>query len=439
MITKPFHNATIQTIFSSERTLFYWVKVESSLAAVQGRLGVIPADSAEIIQIRTATFQPDWPALQAAIDKSGVPIAELVRQLRRHVGLPHGNFVHYGATTQDVMDTALVLQLRACCVGIRPKLNQLITTLANLADTHRQTLMAGRTHSQQALPLTFGLKVANWLAPLIRHRTRLSELLSRLLAVQFGGAAGTLSALGEHGVAVQAELAAELELTVLPTPWHNQRDTLVEFANWLGLVTGSLAKIGQDIILMAQSEVAELRESADPTRGGSSTMPQKRNPIQSEMLVAAHRTNVGLLANMHQTLVHEHERAVGNWQVEWLNLPQMVSLTAAALDRAVWLGENLVVRVDQMRANVAASNGVMLGEAINFALAAHVDRAEAKRLIKHAVTTVLAEDKHLVDVVRDLVPIEVASQIDWDTLRDEANYLGSADQLINQTIAAANA
>ncbi|MGB1251452.1 MAG: 3-carboxy-cis,cis-muconate cycloisomerase [Candidatus Promineifilaceae bacterium] len=438
MITAPFHHQTIQALFSQERSLFYWIKVETALAVVQGELGVIDPISAEAIQTALVTFQPDNPRLQAAIEKSGVPIAELVRQLRQQVGLPHGNFVHFGATTQDIMDTALVMQLRAAMQTIAPLLRRLIKRWATLADTHRNTLMAGRTHSQQALPLSFGLKVANWLAPILRHNMRLTELLPRLLVVQFGGAAGTLSALGAHGMVVQAALADELGLGVPTTPWHSQRDNLVEFANWLALLSGSLAKMAQDVILMAQSEVAELRESADPTRGGSSTMPQKANPIQSEMILAAHRTNIGLLANMQQALVHEHERATGAWQVEWLNLPQMVSLTAAALERAVWLSDNLVVNVERMRANVAASNGVMLGEALNFALAPYIDRAEAKRLIKAVVQSVIANKGHLVDLVRQSVSSEVASQVDWDTLRDEATYLGSAEIIIDRTIAAAN-
>ena len=194
--------------------------------------------------------------------------------------------------------------------------------------------MAGRTHSQQALPITFGFKVAGWLAPLIRHRERLAELRPRVLVVQFGGAVGTLATLGRSGTQVQEALAAELGLNLLPIPWHTQRDTMAELAGWLSIFNGSLAKMAQDVILLAQSEVSELSESGNSTRGGSSTMPQKSNPIISELIITAARTNASLLASMHQAQVQEHERGTHGWQMEWLVLPQMFTLTAAALNRA---------------------------------------------------------------------------------------------------------
>jgi 3-carboxy-cis,cis-muconate cycloisomerase len=290
--------------------------------------------------------------------------------------------------------------------------------------------MAGRTHSQQALPIPFGLKVAGWLAPLLRHRRRLAEIKGRLLAVQFGGAAGTLASLDEWGVKVQEALALELQLAVLPMPWHTQRDNLAEAAGWLSLVSGSLAKMGQDIILLAQTEVGEVRESSDPARGGSSTMPQKSNPIISELIVAAARTNASLLASMHQALVQEHERATHGWQVEWLTLPQMFALTSAALRKALFLSENLVVDEARMSQNVSSSNGLMLGERLTFALSQSMSRVEAKKLVAEASRLALEQDRHLIDVVRE----KSNAPLDWQALRDESTYFGSAQTFIERVV-----
>jgi 3-carboxy-cis,cis-muconate cycloisomerase len=206
---------------------------------------------------------------------------------------------------------------------------------------------------------------------------------------------------------------------------------LAELAGWLALVSGSLAKLGQDVILMAQSEVGEVRESADLARGGSSTMPQKSNPIVSELIIAAHRANASLLASMHQALVQEHERATHGWQLEWLTLPQMVGLTGAALRKALFLSQNLVVNEARMRENVAASKGLMLAEALSFALAAYLGRAEAKQLTKEAGQEALAQKRHLIEVMQEKVTVP----IDWPALKDEAAYLGSAQTFIDRVLA----
>jgi len=248
--------------------------------------------------------------------------------------------------------------------------------------------------------------------------------------VQFGGAAGTLASLGQAGVAVQEALADEVKLNVPAIPWHTQRDTLAELAGWLSLVSGSLAKMAQDIILLAQTEVGEVREAADFSRGGSSTMPQKSNPVISEIIIAAARANASLLASMHQALVQEHERATHGWQLEWLALPQMFALTSAALNKALFLSENLVVNEARMRENVAASNGLMLAEAVSFALSDYMSRAEAKKVVKAAVQVVIDENRHLVDVVQE----KTNAPINWQALKDENAYLGSSDVFINRLL-----
>ena len=425
-----FSDPELTEIFSDRSFVGYLLEVEAALARVQERQGVIPAGAGEAIASAAAVLEVDFELLREGTALAGFPIVELVRQLRAGVGGDAADSVHWGVTTQDVMDTALVLQLRAALGRIEPLMGRLIDDLASLADRHRKLLMPGRTHGQQALPVTFGLKVAGWLAPLLRHRRRLVELKPRLLVVQFGGAAGTLAALGDAGVGVAEGLADELELMLLPLPWHAQRDGLAELAGWLSLVSGSLAKMAQDVILLAQTEVGELRESADPLRGGSSTMPQKRNPVASEVILAAARANASLLASMHQALIQEHERGTHGWQLEWLSLPQMVALTAAALTRALNLSEQLVVDEDRMRANVAASKGLMLGEAVAFALAAHMDRSEAKALVAEACRLALEQGRHLLEVVREHTDVPV----DWASVRDETAYLGAADEFVTRVL-----
>ncbi len=429
---KPlFVDSVITAVFSDANFIKQMVHVESMLAKAQVKLGIIPQSAAHKIVENEEKIEILIEQMHSSIDKSGMPVIALVNQIKEHVGSSAADFVHYGATTQDIMDTARVLQLRETIHHFEPLLQALIQNLAQLCEKHRSTVMAGRTHSQQALPTSFGLKVANWLAPLLRHQERLNELKPRLLVVQFGGAAGTASALGQQGTAVQEKLAQQLKLNTTPTPWHTQRDSFAEFASWLSLLTGSLAKMAQDIILLCQSEIGELRETPDPSRGGSSTMPQKSNPMISELIVAAARTNASLLGNMHQAMIHEHERATHGWQMEWLTLPQMVGLTAVSLQKANFLSQNLVVNVEQMLKNVKQSNGLMMAEAISFALApAHMTRSEAKKLVRKACEQAYSENRHLIDVLKENTKIE----IDWGVFENEANHLGSANQFIDQLL-----
>jgi len=425
-----FGDSEIASVFSDEQFIRNMIAVERALARAQGRLGVIPAEAASEIESAAATLKVDMDRLRAETEKDGFPVIELVRQIRGHVETKAADYVHWGATTQDIMDTALVLQIRAALEVFENTLQSLVKNLAALADRHRHTLMAGRTHSQQALPITFGFKAANWLAPLLRHRERLAEIKPRVLVVQFGGAVGTLAALGEKGLQVHEGLAEALKLSILPMPWHTQRDNLAEMANWLSLVSGSLAKMAQDILLLAQSEVGEVRESNDPIHGGSSTMPQKGNPIVSELILTAARANAGHLASMHHALIHEHERGTHGWQLEWLALPQMFTFTAAALKHAVWLSENLQVDEARMRENVRASKGLMLAEVLTAVLAQTMGRAEARKLVGEACRIAVAENRHLFDVVRE----RTDTPMDWLALRDEAAHMGSAEAFVDRVL-----
>jgi 3-carboxy-cis,cis-muconate cycloisomerase len=425
----------LAAIFTDDRFVHEMLRVEGALARAQGGLGVIPEPAASRIAAACSELTADLDDLARGAAHDGFPVIALVRQIRARVGNEAAGFVHFGATTQDIMDTALVLQVRDALDWYEAQVRAVIRALAALAQRHRTTVMAGRTHSQQAVPISFGFKAATWLAPLVRHVERLRELRPRVLVLQFGGAAGTLAALRAQGVGVHEALARELHLGVPPLPWHTARDGFAELAGWLSLVSGSLAKMAQDVVLLAQTEVGEIRESADVSRGGSSTMPQKSNPIASELVVAAARANATLLSGMHQALVQEHERATHGWQLEWLLLPQMFAHTAAALTHARRIAEHLVVDEARMAENVSDSNGLMLAEAFSVALAAHMPLARAKQIVAEAARRAAADGRHLADLLRDVTD----APLDWDSLRDERSYLGAADLFVERVLRAAEA
>ncbi len=432
-----FGDAAISTVLADAAFVGALVEVEIALARAEARAGVIPPAAAErIAAVKAQTI--DVAALAAGTTRSGFPIIALVKELQKQAGAEAAPFVHWGATTQDIMDTACVLQLRSAAELFKTRLGEIVRSLSALSAAHRRTVLAGRTHSQQALPITFGLKAAAWLAPLIRHLQRLDEILPRLLVVQFGGAAGTLAALGDKGLAVAQALADELKLGLPVMPWHAQRDALVEFAGWLSLVTGSLGKMAQDVILLSQTEIGEVGESAEKDRGASSTMPQKSNPIPSELMVTAARMNAALLSALHNAQIQEQERATHGWQMEWLSLPQMIALTGGALEHARYLAASLQVDAAAMRANIARADGVILAEAAVFALAAAMPRQKAEELVKRACAAALAEHRPLIEVVRRLADGQTGgASIDWTALARPENYLGETEKMIDRVLESA--
>jgi 3-carboxy-cis,cis-muconate cycloisomerase len=423
-----FSDREIAALLDDRARLRAMIEVEAALARVQGRLGVIPPEAAARISETAETLELDPAALAPGTASAGVPIPALVAALREAAGTEAGSWVHWGATSQDIMDTGLVLRLRELLARLDERLAGVIQSLAALAAEHRGTVMAARTRGQQALPTTFGLKAAGWLAPLARHRERLGQLRPRLLVVQFGGAAGTLAALGADGLAVMEALAGELDLAVPPAPWHAQRDGFAELAAWFALVTGSLGKIGEDLVLLAQSEVGEAYPKGG---GGSSTMPQKTNPVAAEALVTLARFNAGLLASAGEALVQAQERGGAAWPLEWLTLPQMAVATGAALRLAAEALDGLVVDPARMAANLEASQGLILAEAASFALAEHMPRPEAQALVKAACAEAAQSGRHLLEVLAEKTP----APLDWAGLRDPAGYLGAADALIDRILA----
>ena len=430
-----FGTPAMRAVFSDEKLAERYVEVEVALARAEAKVGVVPAGAAEAIAKRAQGLKLDLAALKAETDIVGYPIVGIVHQLAKGVG-DAGGYVHWGATTQDIMDTATVLQVRDALALVEADLVALDATLAALAQKHRDTVMAGRTHLQHALPVTFGFKVAVWLSMIRRHRERLEQLKPRVLVAQFSGAAGTLASLGDKGLEVQAALADELGLAQPDITWHVARDGIAEAGAFLGLVTGSLSKIAVDVMLMMQTEVGEVFEPFVKGRGASSTMPQKRNPISCEMIVALAKTvraQVGLLLDSMAT---DHERATGPWHLEWIALPEAFLATAGALHQARFMLEGLIVEPEAMRRNLDITGGLIVAEAVMMALAPHTGRGEAHDLVYVACRSALEQGTPLIDQLRKMS--EVTRHFDEAGLQrlvDPAGYLGTAREMVDRLLA----
>src|SRR5262245_11677093 len=426
----------MREVFSDAAAVRRWVEVGVALAAAEARAGVIPAEAAEAIRRGARPEAVDLAKLKAEHDLVGYPIVGLVHQLAKQVG-DAGRYVHWGATTQDIMDTATVLQIREALTLVEVDLAAIDTALAALAAKHRTTVMAGRTHLQHALPVTFGYKAAVWLAMMRRHRGRLAELRPRVLVGQFAGAAGTLASLGDKGIAVHDALMDELGLGRAAAPWHVARDGFAETVSFLGLVTGSLAKIATDIMLLMQTEVAEAFEPFVQGRGSSSTMPQKRNPISSELIVAAARIVRGNVGLMLDAMVADHERATGPWQLEWAAIPEAFIAAGGALSQARFMLEGLIVDAGRMRRNLDLTGGPSVDGAALMALARHTGRQAAHDIVYGACRAALDKGSTLVAELEQLA--EVARHLDAGRLAelvDPVNYVGSAQAMIDRALAA---
>lgn len=407
------------------------IRVEKALAVVEARLGIIPAEEAEKLAAALDQVFLDAGALGEGMRRDGVAAPALVMELRAQIDQPFANWLHWGATSQDVADLALILRLRKILSLFRDRLDGLIRALAVLARQHRQDVALARTRSQQAAPTLFGLKAANWLQPLLRHRERIDTLLPRLGVVQFGGATGTLAALGGQGIAVMDGLAEELGLAPA-TPWHAARDRIEDCAALMTMIATTLGRMGADFVLLAQSEIGEI---AFAGAGGSSTLPQKQNPVVAEILVALGRFAATQIGAIHQAAIHVNERDGAAWTLEWLALPPLVAAAGSALLRA---GEALdALRVDpqRMRANLDATRGLVLAEAASFALSAHLPRGDAQRIVKTAVAAVLEGGGHLFEAIA----ARTEAPVDWDALRAPLAYLGTAQALIDRIVAEAEA
>ncbi|MGA7233542.1 MAG: 3-carboxy-cis,cis-muconate cycloisomerase [Xanthobacteraceae bacterium] len=431
-----FSTEAMRTVFSDENRVQKYLDFEAALARAQARLGIIPTEAAEEICRHCHAAEMDFAKLKIQTERIGYPVLPVVQQL---VGLCRdglGEWCHWGATTQDITDTATVMQMREALVLIERHIDDIAGALAALARKYRDTPMAGRSNLQQAVPITFGYKMATLLAAFARHRERLSELRSRVLVGEFGGAAGTLSSLGGRGLTTQAELMKELKLGVPAIAWHTVRDCIAEVGCFLGLVTGTCGKIALDVKLLMQTEVEEVYEPFHEGRGSSSTMPQKRNPISSVYITALVSVVRQQVAALLDAMVEDHERATGPWEIEWIVVPEIFCLTAGALAQTEFVLKGLQVDAKKMRANLDLTKGLIVSEAVMMGLGPYLGRQYAHDLVYDICRKVVATGRPLIDLLAENT--EIAKHLDRPALEklcDPANYLGEAGAMVDRVLA----
>ncbi|MCW2291129.1 3-carboxy-cis,cis-muconate cycloisomerase [Pseudomonas sp. BIGb0408] len=429
-----FGTAEMRNVFSDKALIERYIEVEVALARAEARCGVIPAEAAEVIAAKASYASLDLALMQHETEIVGYPILPLVEQLSKTCG-DAGRYVHWGATTQDIMDTAVVLQVRAALAIVERDIQAVRGLLADLAQRYRDTPMAGRTHLQHALPITFGYKCAVWLSMFDRHAERLVELRPRVEIGQFAGAAGTLASLGDKGLEVQEALMAELGLGVPQATWHVARDGLAETLNFLGLVTGSLGKVALDVMMMMTSELGEAYEPFVKGRGASSTMPQKRNPISCELMYAAAkgvRQQAGLMLD---AMIQDFERSTGPWQAEWIAIPEAFALSAASLGQAKFMLAGLDVRTERMRQNLDMTRGLIVAEAVMMGLAPELGRQVAHDVVYAACRVANDENVSLLDaLLRDPEVADHLPRAELQRLTDPANYLGLAGPMVDRAL-----
>ncbi len=430
-----FSTPQMSAAFSSEAHVQGMLAFEAALARAEAHAGVIPAAAAEAIAASCRVELFDVAAIYREAARAGTPAIPLVRMLTAQVGGEAARFVHLGATSQDAIDTALMQQMRTGLDLLITDLLALCTACAALTEQHRHTLMAGRTLLQQALPITFGLKAARWLALALRQRDALRERRERSLALQLGGAAGTLAALGDNGPQVVLFVADELGLPAPDLPWHTERDRVAEIAAALAVVAGAMAKIAGDVALLAQTEVGEVSEGAAPGKGGSSAMPQKHNPVDATTAIAASRLALGVAPTILSAMAQEHERAVGGWQAEWAAIPNLFRYTAAAVAHTRSALADLHIDSTRMNANLNLTNGLIMAESLSMTLTPHLGRPAAQRLVKtlcdHAITSGISLHQAALEseqVQAILTPEAI------DHALDPRNYLGNTDSFIDRAL-----
>src|SRR3974377_175343 len=363
-----FTTPAMRHVWAEKNRVQKYLDFEAALARAQARLGIIPKTAAAEIVRHCEAKQIDMAKLKEATEKIGYPVLPVVQQLVALCKDGLGEWSHWGATTQDITDTATIMQIREALDLIENEIDGIRDALATLAKKYRDTPMAGRSNLQQAVPITFGYKMATLLGAYERHKQRLDELRPRVLVGEFGGAAGTLSSLGKDGLKVQTELMKELKLGQPDISWHTVRDRIAEVGCFLGLVTGTCGKIAFDVKLLMQTEVEEVYEPFHQGRGSSSTMPQKRNPISSVYITAQTAMVKQLAAALLEAMVEDHERATGPWEIEWIALPEIFMLSAGALAQTRFVVEGLQVNEKRMRDNIGITKGLLMSEAVMMGL-----------------------------------------------------------------------
>ena len=431
-----FSSDAMRNVWSDENRTAKYIEVERALAIVQGRLGIIPREAADEIVRNCSLDKFDLDKLRAQTERIGYPILGVVSQLNALCRDKLGEYCHWGATTQDITDTATVLQIREALAIVDGELSAISKAMADLARKHRLTPMIGRSNLQQAIPVTFGYKMAGLLSAIERHRTRLAQLRPRVLVGEFAGAAGTLASLSTGAMETQAGLMEELGLGQPDIAWHTIRDNIAEVGTFLGLVGGTLGKLCMDVKLMMQTEVGEVYEPFAHGRGSSSTMPQKRNPISSCYIHAAISVVRQHAAALMDAMVADHERSTGPWEIEWIVLPEAFCLMAGALKQSRFVLEGLEVDAAKMRENIDMTGGLVMSEAVMMGLGNYIGREYAHDLVYDICREAVKQKRPLLDLLCEHP--EINKHLDRAALAalcDPANYLGQSGLMVDRVLA----
>ncbi len=430
-----FTTPAMREVFSDENRVQKYLDIEAALARVQARLGIIPRKAATEIVKHCSVKKMDMDLLKKQTERIGYPVLPVVQQLVKRCKNDLGEWCHWGATTQDITDTATILQIREALNLVEKDIDAISDSLARLAKRYRDTPMAGRSNLQQAVPITFGYKMATMLAAFERHKQRLRELRARVLTGEFGGAAGTLSSLGKDGLRVHDGLMKQLKLKPAEISWHTVRDRIAEVGCFLGLVTGTCGKIAFDVKLLMQTEVEEVYEPFHSGRGSSSTMPQKRNPISSVYITAQTAMVKQLAAALLEAQVEDHERATGPWEIEWIAVPEIFLLSAGALAQTRFLVAGLQVNKKKMRENLDITKGLIMSEAVMMALGPKMGRNRAHDYVYDICLKVVKTGRPLIDLLAEDKEIrKYATRKQLEKMVDPANYLGVAGQMVDRVL-----
>jgi len=425
----------MRTVFSAESLLQKWLDVEAALAQAEADFGVIPAQAAEEIARQARAERLDSARIKLWVDQTVHPIVPIIRALQAACQSDAGEYIHWGATTQDIMDTATILQIKEALRIFRKRLNELAAALASLARDYHDTLMPGRTHGQHALPITFGYKVAVWLAEVQRHITRLDQLEPRLLVGQLGGASGTLASLGEKALPVQQRMMEILGLKPPLITWHTARDNLAEYASLLAMIAATLGKIAHEIISLQHTELAEVEEPFYLGKVGSSTMPHKRNPMVCEAIHALSRLVLRLAPSAWDAMIQEHERDWSSDHIEWAYIPEISIYTDGALSLTVGVISGLHVYPERMRKNLDLTDGLILSEAVMLALSPHLGRQSAHEIVYRCSMQAYDENRSFAEILNNNPTVTsylTAEQI--DALLNPSEYIGLASVLVDRVL-----
>lgn len=430
-----FGTEPMRRIFSDQMRFQKWIEVEIALAEAQAELNIIPKEAAQKIKTSLKLDQIDLKEMKTVFDQVGFPILPFVKQLNKLCDPETAKWIHYGATTQDILDTGTVLQIKEGLKIIERDLNSIIEALATLSKTHKETTMAGRTFQQIAAPITFGFKTAVWLNEIIRHRERLLQVKERVLVGNCSGAVGTFASMDKKGIEVQKIMMQKLGLKAPEITWHTSRDMWSEVIFVFTMISSTFAKIANEVAILMRSEIAELSEPYEKGRGASSTMPQKRNPISCEPIIAIAPKMRSLLNEQLSAMVQEHERGVGQMNIEWITIPEAFIYMSATLKHTHFILANLEVYPENMQHNLSQEGGLIMAEAVMMGLAPKLGKSKAHQLVSNAARIAYENKITLKESILNIDEITaLLTESAIDELLQPINYIGNAREMIDNVI-----